>query len=97
MKKKKKTAAKIYVELTAVWGNDDAESTIKMSRRRWKRIEEGAEYRTSAWSWYEGTREAVRWCFANREVSIGGEDGATYWVDMPLEELIVQGDTTGND
>lgn len=38
-----------HVELTAVWGNDDADSTIKVSQRRWKQIQEGAEFEASAW------------------------------------------------
>ena len=36
--KKKPTKPKIYVELTAAWGNDDADSTINASRRLWKKF-----------------------------------------------------------
>jgi hypothetical protein len=73
--KKKATKPRIYVELTAVWGNDDADSAIKVSRRRWKQIQDGAEYETSTWSWYEGKRYAVSWHFSGGEVSVCGEDG----------------------
>ena len=76
---------KIHVELTALWGNDDAESTIKISPLRWKRIQEGAEFETSAWGWYEGKRFSVRWYFSNGEFSI-----YDHIADCPIEELIVQ-------
>lgn len=88
--KKKATKPRTYVELTAVWGNDDADSTIKVSRRRWKQIQDGAEYDTSAWSWYEGKRYSVSWHFAKGEVSVYGGDGAEYVIELPVEELIVQ-------
>ncbi len=85
--KKRAKKPKVYVELTAVWGNDDAESTIKISRRRWESIRAGAEYQTSAWSWYEGKRDSVVWSFANGEVSIDGEDGMVCVIDQPVLEL----------
>jgi hypothetical protein len=47
--KRKAAKTKVYVVLTAFWGNDDAASTIKVSRR-WESIRAGAEYRTPAWS-----------------------------------------------
>jgi hypothetical protein len=88
--KKKATKPRIYVELTAVWGNDDADSAIKVSRRRWKQIQDGAEYETSTWSWYEGKRYSVSWHFSGGEVSVCGEDGMECVVGMPVAELIVQ-------
>ena len=36
---KKKATPRIYIELTALWGNDDVDSTIRISRRRWKNIQ----------------------------------------------------------
>jgi hypothetical protein len=88
---KKNTAKpRIYVELTAVWGNDDADSTIKVSRRRWKQIQDGAEYETSAWSWYEGRRYSVSWRFTEGEVSVYGEDGMECVAGLPVAELFVQ-------
>lgn len=92
---KTETKPRIYVELTAVWGNDDAESSIKVSRRRWKEIQEGGEYTTSAWSWYEGRRFSVAWHFADGQLSIHGEDGMECVIDEPIEELIVQTTTVG--
>ena len=86
--KKKAKKPRVYVELTAVWGNDDAESTIKISHRRWESIRAGAEYQTSAWSWYEGKRDSVVWSFANGEVSIDGEDCMQCVRDQPVLELI---------
>ena len=79
-----------HVELRAFWGNDDAESTITISRRQWKEIQEGTEYATTAWGWYEGSRFAVAWSFAGGRVSIDGEDGMQCVVDLPVSELIVQ-------
>lgn len=79
-----------HVELTAVWGNDDADSTIKVSQRRWKQIQEGAEFETSAWSSYEGRRYSVAWHFSDGVVSVSGGDGRECVVDLPVEELIAQ-------
>lgn len=75
--------------LTAYWGNDDADSTIRMSRRRWAAIQAGAEYWADATSWYEGKRSYIGWTFANGNFSISGEDGMDCIVDEPVEELIV--------
>ena len=91
MKKPAKT--KNHVKLTAVWGSDDADSTIKVSPRRWKAIQEGAEYGTVAVSWYEGEKYRVTWHFSNGMVSIEGEDGMQC-VDCSIEDLIVQTDNT---
>jgi hypothetical protein len=88
--KNKATKPKVHIELTAFWGNGDAESTIKVSQRRWKQIQEGAEYETSARSWYEGERYDVSWHFSNSEVSIDGDDGAEHVINCPVEELLVQ-------
>ncbi|MFO0688361.1 MAG: hypothetical protein U0900_06620 [Myxococcota bacterium] len=87
---KKATNPRPYVSLTAFWGNDDAESTIKVSRRRWKEIQEGAEYGTSANSWYEGERFSVSWHFADGKVSVFGEDGMECVINRPVAALIVE-------
>lgn len=92
--KKNQTKTRTYVEVTAVWG-DDADSTIKVSRRRWNQIQEGAEYETSAWAMYEGRRYPVAWRFSDREVSVaatGGRDfdGLECVCDLPIEELMVE-------
>lgn len=88
--KKNAIRPRIYVELTAVWGNGDADSTIKVSRRRWEQIQDGAEYDTSAWSWYEGRRYSVGWHFSDGEVSVHGEDGRECVVGLPVTELIAR-------
>lgn len=87
--KKNQSIARVYVRLTAFWGNDDEESTIKVSRRRWKEIQEGANYSTSAWSWFEGVRSTVFWDFADGNVSIDGFDGMQCIAELPVSELIV--------
>ncbi len=88
--KKETTKPRVYVQLTAVWGNDDAESAIKVSRRRWQSIKDGAEYCTRASSWYEGESSSVVWSFANGEVSIHGDDGMECIQDQPVGELIAE-------
>jgi len=77
-----------YVELTVYWGNDDAESTIKISPRRWKQIQEGAQYETSAWGYYEGTRFSVYWHFSGGVFSIGGDDYAEWVRERPVSDLL---------
>ena len=94
--KKKVKKSRVYVELTAVWGNDNAESTIKVSRRRWKSICAGAAYQTSALSWYEGQSDTVTWSFINGEVSIDGSDFAQYVRDRPVLELFVHEPSSGS-
>jgi hypothetical protein len=47
------------IQLTALWGNDDAESSILVSRRRWTAIQSGAEHTVDASSSYEGKRHKV--------------------------------------
>lgn len=89
----KRAKRRAYVELTAYWGNDDAESTIKVSPRRWEAIQEGANYETSAWGWYEGRRFSVDWRFAGGNVSIDGEDGRQCVVEIPISELIESANT----
>ena len=83
--------AKTRVTLTAVWGNDDASSVIKVSRRCWKEIRNGGEHLISASSWYEGRRYRVVWRLADQRVSIDGEDGIECVVDLPVSGLIVEG------
>ena len=87
---------RVFVEVTAYWGNDDAESTIKISRRRWKAILQGDEYTKYTWSWYEGTRFPVTWHFTSGKVSIYGEDGMQRVLDEPASDLIahIQGGST---
>ena len=81
---------RIQVELTAVWGDDDAESTIKISCRRWKQIQEGVEYSASAWAWYEGRRFSVDWHFSGGNVSVHDKEGDEHVIDLPVGELIAQ-------
>jgi hypothetical protein len=88
--KKEAANQRIHIELTAVWGNDDADSKMKVSRRRWRQLQDGAEYEATAWSWYEGKRSSVSWRFAEGEVSIYGAGGAEFVVGLPVGGLIVQ-------
>ena len=76
------------IELTAVWGNEDAQSSVLVSRRRWTAIQRGAEFTVDASSSYEGKRYKVVWRFANGQVSIDGVDGMECVVGLPLSELV---------
>ena len=80
------------VVLKAYWGNDDAESSIKISAKKWEQIKAGAQFQKTAKSYYEGQKYNVTWSFANRVVSIDGEDGGQYIVELPVQEWIVQCD-----
>lgn len=88
MKNKKKP--RIYVELTAFWGNDDADSTIRISSREWQQICDGAEYDTFGSSYYEGKRSSVSWKFNNGRVSIFGNNGQEYIYDAAISILICE-------
>jgi hypothetical protein len=74
------------VTIRALWGNDDAESTIKISPRQWKRIQAGEEFQKQGWGYYEGRRFSVKWRFNNRMVSIVGGDMECI-IDDPIENL----------
>ena len=88
----KKPKPKAHVKLTAYWGDDAAESTVKISLSRWKAITEGGAYETTAWGWYEGGRFSVSWQFQNGSFSVLAEDENDCIIDAPIEELIVQTD-----
>lgn len=91
----KKTAIPLlHIELTALWGNDDAESTIKISCSQWKKIQAGGKYEMSAWGWYEGSRFPVAWKFADETVTIDGEDGMQCVLGLSVSELIVEASST---
>lgn len=84
MKKKTK-----YVELRAVWGNDDAESTIRITDEEWQELRAGAEEEFDAKSWYEGQKYEVLWRFADGRFSIYGEEGRECVLDCSVDELHV--------
>lgn len=95
MKLSKKT--RTFIELTAYWGNDDAESTLRISPRRWKQIQEGAECTAPAKGFYEGNRFPVQWRFSGGMFSIDGEDGMECVVSRPVTDLIVRDQGTPED
>lgn len=79
--------SKRQVELTALWGNDDASSTIAIPASTWRRIVAGEMYDRTAWAWYEGRRFSVVWSFAQRTVSIDGPDCSQCIVEESIDEL----------
>ena len=76
------------VILRALWGNDDADSTIKISPRQWKKIQAGEEFEKGGWAYYEGKRFSVEWRFKDGLVSILGGDMECI-IDDPIENLYV--------
>lgn len=78
------------VELTAYWGNDDAESTIKISPRMWSEIQAGKTHFKDAYGWYEGRRFRVGWTFIRKTVTIEDASGDRCVDGRPIEELIVR-------
>jgi hypothetical protein len=92
---KKAKKPRIYVKLTATWGNDDVESSIKISRRRWSHICAGEEYQTSASYRYEGHSYTAYWSFINGKVTIDGEDGEQHVLNLPALKLWVSEETSG--
>lgn len=75
------------VRIRAMWGNDDASSSIKVSCQRWRAIQAGSHYSQTTWAWYEGRRFRVQWTFKNGALCIDGCDGAQHVVDAPLTDL----------
>ncbi len=82
-------SAKAFVEVTAYWGADDADSTIKLRLEKWKEIKGGAKFAKKGLSYYEGQSYEVLWSFGAGKVTIDGEDGMQCVADLPVEELIV--------
>lgn len=83
----KPNAQRVYVVLRATWGNDDAESTIRISRRQWKNIQLGARFVRATWAYYEGRRFRATWTFENETFTIDCDDGMQCVVDRDVSEL----------
>ena len=85
-----------FIELTAYWGNDDADSTIKVSRKKWEQIKAGAQFQKSAKSYYEGRSYDVVWQFSSGKVLISGDDGMMCADGLPVEDLILRQAKSGD-
>ncbi len=83
-------ASKKEIQITARWGNGDAESTISITAEQWQVIQDGGNHVAYSESWYEGESEEVVWSFADGLVTIDGEDGRQCLIDVPLAELYVE-------
>ena len=81
--------SKSKTQVTAYWGNDDAESTIKMSSARLAALLNGGSHAQNAWGYYEGRRFSVRWTISEGTVNIDGDDGKQCVLEGALDELIV--------
>ena len=72
------------ISITVYWGNDDSESTIRISVKQLNSILIGEDFTKSTWSYYEGLRNRVIWEFSNRTLNIYGDDGEHWVVDADL-------------
>jgi len=95
MDTKKKTVKR--VSLRAFWGNDDAESEIRLPLSKWKKILDGLEYKKGGYAWYEGRRFHVVWRFnkpnkrgSKDNFSIDADDGSECIADRSLSNIYVR-------
>ena len=85
------------VSVRAVWGNSDAEATLKVTRSQWNRIIAGAEFAAATWAWYEGKRERVTFHFNSPQcgdLRVDGVEGAEYFL-KGINDAIVTGADAG--
>ena len=78
------------VKVTAFWGNDDAESTVELSREAWERVKRGGRHVIVGQSAYEGRSESVAWSFEDRCIWINGNEGAQHINGDSIESLVVE-------
>lgn len=76
------------ITLTAIWGNDDVESEIRVSRKNWVRICAGGELKRTASGWYEGKRFGTYWHIADRKVEITSDEGGDCFI-ASLDDLYI--------
>lgn len=77
------------IELVCFWGNDDADSRVRISIKQWNVILQGGSFSRSTWGYYEGKRERVFWEIDNHSLNISGESGADYIIDGSIDDLFV--------
>jgi hypothetical protein len=85
------------VSISTVWGNNDAEATLKVTRSQWNRIIAGAEFAATTWAWYEGKRERVTFRFNSPQcgdLRVDGVEGAEYFL-KGINDAIVTGADAG--
>ena len=80
----------MHVTITAFWGNDDASSTIRISKSKWTKILAGEALHKPAWSWYEGKRYRVNWVIEDNKCSIIGAEHVLWVENITLDELIIE-------
>lgn len=91
MTKATKTYPRKWVYVSAIWGNDDVEAEIRMSRLQWKKINNGETYETTSYYWYEGEKYNAYWYFNHSgtgSVLVEYDDGGT-GLDSTIEDLHV--------
>ena len=76
------------IVIRSLWGNDDADSTIKISPQQWKKIQKEDEFEKQGWGYYEGQRFSVCWYFNNGKVTISGCDRECL-INDPIENLFI--------
>lgn len=71
------------IAIRVLWGNDDVEATLKVTRGQWAAIVAGEPFSAGTWSWYEGKRQRAVFSFNDPEpgdLNVGGEEMAEYYV-----------------
>jgi hypothetical protein len=71
------------IAIRVLWGNDDVEATLKVTRGQWAAIVAGELFAAGTWSWYEGKRQRAVFSFNDPEpgdLNVGGEEMAEYYV-----------------
>ena len=82
------------ITLTAVWGNEDADSCTSLSYDEWLDICGGGELLRREVSYYEGEEFEVCWAIEDRQVRVSGEDGRECFIGS-LEDLLISDSSTG--
>ena len=71
------------IAIRVLWGNDDVEATLKVTRGQWAAIVAGEPFSAGTWSWYEGKRQRAVFSFNDPEpgdLNVGCEEMAEYYV-----------------
>ena len=81
----------MHVKITVFWGiNDDAFSTIRISKSKWTKILAGESFQKPALGWYERKRFRVSWVLEDKNVSIIVPDPVIWMEIFTLDDLIIQ-------
>ena len=86
--------ARRRIDLTVLWGNGDAESTLTILWSQWLAICCGEDFVGESEGRYEGQSFTTFWSFEDRHVSVCNDDGGSAFRGE-LESLAAVDRTTG--